>query len=206
MSNRKGLTLIELLVSSAIFAVVMLSIYSAFQSGVFSYRNIGETIDTYQSARAIMERINTDLRNSLIYLNAPPQERSGFLANETELGFFCRVDRFFTDTNVQDYAYVNYRFSGSSLSRKVARNLDAVKDNPDCLPEEMAGNLSKLVFSYFYFDPNTGQLKEKNSWGGVNSSLDEQKKLPLAVKVSLVFKGKSGQVFERKIYLPMAEK
>ncbi|MCX5715091.1 MAG: prepilin-type N-terminal cleavage/methylation domain-containing protein, partial [Candidatus Omnitrophica bacterium] len=67
MKKTKAFSLVELLIASAIFAVVMVSIYSAFRTGIFGYKNIRENIEIYQSARFILERINLDLRNAFAY-------------------------------------------------------------------------------------------------------------------------------------------
>ena len=215
----KALTLVELLIASSIFVVVMVTIYSAFHSGIFGYRNIEETLDVYQTARSILGRINLDLRNSFAY----SEDETKFVGEKNKISFLTLVDTYRQDKIVQDYAFVFYgigkyktflttenqlkviakRFScklgdDNKLMRLCRKNQEALKEDSEIQPEEMADNVEKLNFTYFYFDTADSKLKEKDSW-------DHPKNLPVAVKVSLTIKAKIEQKFERTIYLPLAK-
>ena len=100
-----GFTLVELLITSSIFLVVMSMLYLAFQSGIFGYRNIEETINLYQTAREILERLNLDLRNSVVYSD----EDTKFIGTKNEVSFLTLVNTYSEDTLVQDYAYILYK-------------------------------------------------------------------------------------------------
>lgn len=195
MKPVKALTLIELLIASSIFVVVIVTIYSAFHSGIFGYRNIEETLDVYQAARSILERINLDLRNSFAY----SEDETKFVGEKNKISFLTLVDTYRQDKIVQDFAFVFYKFEGDNkLLRLCRKNQEALKEDSEIQPEEMADNIEKLNFTYFYFDTADNKLKEKDSW-------DASKNLPVAVKVNLTIKAKIEQKFERTIYLPLAK-
>lgn len=192
MKKQKAFTLVEILIASLIFTVVMVSIYAAFHSGIFGYRSIDESIDTYQAARAILERLNTDLRNSFAYSD----KNAKFTGAEKEMAFLALVDSY------ADFASVSYKLEGNKLMRLCKKNQEALKENSEIKPKEMAGNL-EIRFEYGYLPDGQQEIKFNNCWPADLSETD--KPLPQAVRVNLTIKGKIEQNFERTIYLTLAE-
>lgn len=195
MQKTKAFTLVELLIASSIFIVVMLTIYSAFHTGIFGYRNIEEAIDTYQAAGQILGRINLDLRNSFVYA----ANETKFEGENNRISFLTLVDSYQEDNAVQDYAFVAYTLEGNKLMRLCRINQDSLNNESETEPEEMADNIG-IIFTYFYIDPDdpaNSSLKEKDLW-------DDKLKLPVAVKINLTVKGKTESNFQRTIYLPLA--
>jgi len=193
MKKTKAFTLVELLIASSIFAIIMLTIYSAFHTGIFSYRNIERAIDAHQAAGQILERINLDLRNSFVY----SADETRFEGKNKQISFLALVDSYQEDKIAQDYTFISYGLEGDKLMRLCRKNQEALNDRAEIRPEEMADNVD-IVFSYFYIDPADNSLKEKDIW-------DDQKNLPAAVKINLTLNGKTESNFERIIYLPLAK-
>lgn len=198
MRKNNAFTLIELLIASSIFVIVILTIYSAFHTGIFGYRNIEETITIYQTARQILDRINLDLRNSFAYSN----NETKFIGNPKDITFLTLVNTFSEDRIVQDYAFVFYKLEGDKLMRLCRKNKEALNENSGILPEEMASGV-EMTFSYFYIDSPNNSLKEKDLWNAQDKP-EEKQKLPVAIKVKLTIKNKIQQEFERKIFLSLA--
>lgn len=198
MKNYRSFTLVEVLIASAIFIVVMVAIYSAFHSGIFGYRNIEDTLDLYQASRLILERINLDLKNSFIYQQ---NKEAKFLGSKDAVSFLTLVDTFGENKILPAYAYVSYKLEENKLLRLCRKNQESLNEKSEVLPEEMSSSIQKLDFSYGYIDPQDKTLKFKDSWG--TDSEDEKKNLPEAVKVSLTLKGKRAESFERTIYLTL---
>lgn len=198
MKNAKALTLLELLIASSIFVVVMVSIYSAIHAGVFGYRNIEETLDTYQAARSILERINLDISNSFAYQDG----NTKFSGNEKELSFLTLVDTFRGDKITQEYAFVSYKLEEDKLMRLCRLNQESLNDKSEVQPKEFAFNV-EINFKYGYIPAEQQEIDFKKSWA-IDSD-EEKKALPLAVKIDLTVKGKAGQKFERTIFLPLAK-
>jgi prepilin-type N-terminal cleavage/methylation domain-containing protein len=190
MKKNKAVTLIELLITSAIFVVVMVAIYSAFQTGIFGYRDIEENIQLYQSARQILERINLDLRNSFAF----SKDETKFIGSKNEISFLTLVDSFTQDKIMQDYALVAYKLEEGKFTRLCRKNQQALNEKSEIEPLEFAENVAELSFSYAAL-PTSGQSIEwKDSW-------EDTKKLPTAVRVELTLKNKIRQEFERQIFL-----
>ncbi len=190
-------TLVELLIASAIFLVVILTVYSAFQGGVFGYRNIEENINMYQTARFILERMNLDLRNSFVY----SKKDANFTGNKDEISFLALVDTFSQDKIEQAYAFVSYKIEEDRFMRLCRKDKESLKEESEIQPEEIVSNIEEVSFEYGYIDPIDNSLKFKGSWAGKDGPQDEQKILPVAVKIKLSIKNKIKKEFERLVYL-----
>lgn len=188
--NRSAITLVELLIASAIFSVVVLTIYSAFHAGVFGYRDIEGNIDASQSAQQILGRINLDLRNSFVY----SQNESKFTGANDAISFLALADRFSEDKIIQDYGFISYQLEDKRLMRLCLKNQETLNNNLRSESEEMGSDIEELSFSYGYMEDQA--IKWKDSW-------DDKAALPLAVKVKLKIKNKIEQDFERTIFLPL---
>ena len=70
-SNAKGFTLLEILVAIFIFAIVMTTIYAAFNAAVSRNEAIERGRGLYSMARTCLDRMTADL--SAIYVEMPPQ-------------------------------------------------------------------------------------------------------------------------------------
>jgi prepilin-type N-terminal cleavage/methylation domain-containing protein len=197
MKRNKAFTLVELLIASGIFLILIIGIYSAFRTGMLGYSNISNTIDITQSARQIFERLNLDLRNCFPY-----SENSAKLSGtKNSLSFFTLVDSFDQGALTRKYALVLYNLDGNKLTRLIRADKESLNDKSEILPEEMSRDIENISFSYGYFDADTKSLQFQDTWGNKDAK-KEQKMLPVAVKVKLSVKIKSQQDFERIIYLP----
>ena len=210
MGSVTGFTLIELLIASAVFGAVLVSIYAAFQTGMFGYKRIDETIRVNQEARRIMERINQDLRNAFPYSE---DNTANFTGSAEEMKFFTLIDSYTQESIVKEYASVEYKITGNQLTRKCLKGRESKISNPTTLPDEMADNVEAFYLKYIEFDP-AGAKKEKDTWGQAGATEDELKKIPAGVKITLTLtnflnkveelknKKKLTYTFERTIYLP----
>lgn len=198
MKKIKAVTLIELLIASSIFVVLMLSIYSAFHTGIFGYRNIEEAINISQGARQILERINLDLRDSFAYA----KDQTKFTGNKNDISFLALIDTFNENKIMQDYAFVSYALKGDKLMWLCRKNKDSLNDKSEVQPEELSANIKEIIFSYGNIVTAGQPLQWKDSWASQGDPEEEQKVLPLAVKVKLTLKNRAEQDFERTIFLP----
>lgn len=195
-----GFTLIELLIASAIFVVVMVSIYSAFHSGVFGYKRIEENIDTQQAVRQILERLDLDLRNSFVYsLN-----NAGFKGSKNNINFFSITDTYYKDGIVQNYTSISFNLENNKLMRLSRKNMESINEESEIKTQQMPAYLEDISFSYGYLEKDETLMQWKDSWGGPGCPEKEQKELPVAVKVKVTIKNKIQENFERTIFLPLS--
>ncbi len=191
IKTNRAITLVELLIASSIFSVVMVSIYLTFNTGLFGYKDIGENIDIYQSARIVFERLNLDLRNSFAY----SKDETKFFGSSNEMGLLTLVDKFSQGAMLKHYAFVDYKFENKTLTMLCRIDKDALNDRSETEPQELAGNIDSFALSYGFIDPGSLELKWKDTW-------DDKKSFPVAVNIKLTVSGKIKQDFERTIYLP----
>jgi prepilin-type N-terminal cleavage/methylation domain-containing protein len=195
MNKNKAFTLVELLIASSIFAVVMVALYVSFSSGVFGYRNIDERLEVYQKSRHILDRLNLDLRNSFAYSSGDTK----FSGSNSEIRFFTLVDDYQDEVIIRNYAYVYYYLDAPShkLMRLCRRNQESLKPDSQIKAEELSWAVKNISFTYIYLD--NGIIKEKDAW-------DDAGNLPVAVKVQLSFSPQEKYIynFERTIYIAKA--
>jgi len=194
MKKPKAFTLVELLIASGIFLVLMLTVYSSFHTGMLGYRNIEEAIDTYQTARQILERINLDLRNSFAYSG----NETKFTGTGNSISFLTLVDTFSEDEIVQDYALVSYTLIDKKLLRQCRKNQESLNENSEVQAEEMASKIEGINFRFGYL--NADKLEWSDSWPREGALEDEKKALPVKVEVKLTIKNRIEQVFQRTIF------
>ncbi len=181
MRNKKAFTLVELLISISIFAVIMISLYSAFSTGVLSLGRIEESATASQTGYMILSRIERDVRNSFAY---SPDEAK-FIGNKNSLSFL---------TLSPEFSYVSYSLNGNKLLRLIRKNKAALENNSEIKPRILAQNVKQLEFTYLSSDPDTKELKESDAWS-------DNTALPAAIKVNLILENKPGNPYTRTIYL-----
>lgn len=203
-ASKKGWTLVEVMVASAIYAIAMAGVYAAFHSGFFGYHRIADQAAATRLASQIFERLDADLRNAC----ALGEEDARFSGTDQRLDFLTLLDVFYEGRVVQRYARVFYEKSGSDLTRQVFKDKESMKSSSldfsrDALgPEEGFDN---IAFSYgrrLSADKPLdwiAEWPEKKSEGQAASA----SAMPEAVKVKLSLK-KNKRAFdlERIIYLP----
>lgn len=212
--TRGAFTLIELLIASSILAIVMVTIFSAFHSGIFGFRNIDETIEAHQAARFILEQMSLDLKNSFNYKDSGKNAK--FIGRGQEISFLALVDTFSHSSLVREFAFVSYKLENNKLFRLCRKAHESLNKNSQIQAEELIDNID-IAFQY-----SNGKISEENqkmefkdTWAGQDGPADEQEFLPAVVKINLTVhpasgrktgeKEKRGQKFERTIYLPLAE-
>lgn len=207
LSFRKihGLTLIELLIATAIFSIIILSIYSAFQIGILSYHKIDSAFEVYQMARLVLNRIALDLRNTFIYA----QDNSRFEGDETNMVFFSGLDSFSEGKMFLDLCRIKYSLAEEKLKRSSYKGLNALNaKDPD---GESFYEVKNISFQYAYA---TDKPDKPYDWQTAWPKDESQKNaLPQAVKIklSLLEKDKRQEEqarvieFNKIIALPLGE-
>lgn len=186
-----GLSLVELLVASTIFTIIILGIYSVFQSGILSYNDIADNIDIYQRANRTFEYLNQDIRNYFTY----SEEKSNFQGDAAKIEFLAIVNTFIEDEMTQDIAFVSYKFENNTLFRLCRKNQESLKADLDMEYDEMLQDIEDLSFSY----GAVAALDEPLEW---NDLWDDTTEIPEAIKIKLNFKDMPQKTFERIIFLP----
>jgi prepilin-type N-terminal cleavage/methylation domain-containing protein len=203
--RQRGLTLLEVLVASAILAVFFASVYSLVASALNQRAQIEEEATPYAVGPAVMELMVNDFRNALL---EPYKDFDAFHAESetfnsetcTKVDFVTAVPSRARVKVMRDYVKARINEVGYRLRRsETAQGLQALYRREDLGVDEepLAGGLYyKLadrvkVFRIDWFpddpgDPTTDDAKGEDAWDA-----KKEKRLPFACRITLTLMGDS---------------
>jgi len=183
VSDKKGFTLIEVLVAVTIIAVIVLSIYSAFNTGITAYKKMDTAFSSFQDARIILNVIETDLKNSFIY----SEESSFFKGGSSALDFFSILNTYDKDEKYNSLCRIKYTLEGNTLKRTVYGGFAALGDDENAQAQELSNSIEKIDFEYAYIGSGDDKaIIWRNVWPQKDNQTGQ---LPLAVKIKLSLAG-----------------
>jgi prepilin-type N-terminal cleavage/methylation domain-containing protein len=169
---RKGLTMIEVLVSLTVFLVVLLAIYQLFDTSHATYQSGTRKQDVQQQARLAMDEMVRALRMA----GYVPENYDADLANDltgtarVHVATANAIAAFGSLEGGNQSTVFLFCRSGNTLLKKVSLNTADVAtytcDNADVL----ADNVSLLRFTYF--DANGAQLAANLDGKTLGAALD----------------------------------
>ena len=176
--QQHGFTLIELMVSLAIFSVITLAVYSAFAGGVGAWRRAQEFSSTYQTARLVLDDLAHELTNAVSISG------TDFVGESQKLSFLTvRHHRDPkgrpADPRIMRVSYEIRRERTSatySLVRAEAPDGDGAREGATDL---IVSPISKLEFLYTHKDDKGQIVPWKDAWRVSEA-------IPLGVKITLV--------------------
>lgn len=213
--DKKGFTLLEVLITLSILGVVLSIIYMAFNQSMLVMAAIEERADTFEKGRLILERMSRELRNTFISATAQTTHpfRLGLVGQtHKEKGIYRdRID--FTafappggdagenTGHIQEIGYfLDYApgAEGLTLFRRQDEALDGdiLKGG---IMQPICPKIQELRF--VFFDQTGGKHKEWNSLAG-----DRKGNLPTRVEIKLVIEDAQGRgrVFQTQVFLPLS--
>jgi len=203
MTRRKSFTLIELLIAVTIITVILLSIYSAFTTGILSYKKIDAAFDVYQEARVIFNRLEIDLKNSFPYR----KDTSLFKGTSQYLDFFTVLDIYDKDNINTDVCLIRYQLEPGSLKRIAFIGNNALDAGAIPETEELSGNIKSIDFQYAS-DNKTG--KDAFTWQSIwPQGVTQEHQMPIAIKIKLGVidrKEKQESIIEFSKTIPIKQK
>jgi prepilin-type N-terminal cleavage/methylation domain-containing protein len=183
-----GFTLLELIISSLLIALVALAIYSAFSNGLKLWARANQIVLNKEQASITLERMARDVRNIVSF---------------SPITIDCKADYIFLpvlvnqneDIPVSRLAQVLYSFDKETGI--ISRQQQVYGRDKEPVTREMATNIKLVILTYRYYDPELKLM----TW---RPELDTQAK-PSAVKVEIVLQDKKNETEEtltRIIALP----
>jgi type II secretion system protein J len=202
----RGFTLLEVLVSVAILAIIMAALYSAYTTNVEAIQIARENGQVHQTARIALDRITRDVQSALTETWSPSgTTRLGFIGKDQEKDG-RRMDRtdFTTLTYMAlteqspaaDLCEVGYRVVEDSEEQeilvlmrrqKILVSLPGDDETPaegfgeGGIEQELARNLAGFRITY-----EDARGEERDRWSAEDT--DGPSGLPVLVKVRLVIK------------------
>jgi len=200
--QRRGFTLIEVMVAIGIVAMLGVLIYGAFHGMSRSKRNIANVSDRYQQGRAAVDRMAREMGAAFISMHGAENARLNSSLNTRQTAFIgvsSRVD--FTafanqplrrDGRESDQAEIGYFTSNDPETGNLdlVRRLDKfIDDEPGRggVVQVLAENIVSVEI--LYLDPLTNEWQE--SWD-TTSPTGQLNRLPAQVWIILVMGGGPG--------------
>ena len=188
--NKSGYTFVEVLITTLIFSIVILSIYSVFQTGSITYEKMDSAFGLYQNARIIFNRMDADLKNSFLY----GKNNAKFSGTKEKIDFCTVLDSFDTAGGIfQKVSRIQYEFRERALQRTQADGLDILRQDAGGTTDELASDLQDVSFQFAIAD--TGSTEGHYSWQDIwpkkikDQDTKQENSLPLAGKVEMLLGG-----------------
>ncbi len=213
-ARRKGLTLIEILVVSVIFAIIATSLFIVFKAGLESWRRTQGHLEVYQNARSALDMMTRDL--SAAYLNSgnaaitfkgyhnggtPPPW--GWKANSggDEVYFIAALNPTLNNASAKfELCQVGYWLDSSKneLNRYYYAQVGAAPDydfsSGNGASSKVAFNVTGLTLQYYGVDSNGNAVGPYTTWDSTSVSPPPPVQLnmkPTKVEITLTLRDPS---------------
>ena len=196
-NNTRGVTLIEMLVALVITAIIVSSVYVAFNAGTKSWQ-VGDTMmQRYQNARGALDMMSREM--SAMYMTISNIYNSGLLYSSVSNYEFRFVAAIPSDehTGKWDLCKIGYEYYESDedgdgtieiSEKRIRRAFDVDPDltdfDIDTSYQPLVTNVTSLGFKCRYWDENSSSWAEKVTWDSREGEVDEWD-LPEAVEISI---------------------
>jgi prepilin-type N-terminal cleavage/methylation domain-containing protein len=176
--GQRGFTLIEVLVSTAIFSVVALAVYSAFAGGVGAWRRAQEFSAAYQTTRLVLEDMARELKNAVTISG------TDFVGESRSVSFLTVLHEADgpgrpADPRITRVTYEMQRDRATATYALSRRWESEVEGAPPGETELVANPISNLEFQYTSKD-------EQGRIGPWRDGWRVSEAVPLGVKITLV--------------------
>ena len=165
---KKSVTLIEILLASALTVLVGLAVYKTLSSGIYLWRSF-DRLKPKQEAFSFFEKFSSDLRNrslgSIQELKGKPNKVSFFVNDPScNIGDYHASD-FLNLANTSSIYRVEYEFlsQDNCLKKRIYR----INENTPVLESRIVNSVSDVTFSFIVFDRKAEEFKELEETFGI---------------------------------------
>ena len=216
--RRRGFTLIEVMVSVAILAMMSTLVWSSFKQTSLTKKNVESQALRYRTVRLALDRMAKELTMAFLSQNedtSQPERRTRFVGKQQgtvhNLAFsYFGHQRLYEDAPEGDTAMVMYfsepdreKRGTTNLMRRESRRLGYLK------PEELSGETDVMCddvvqLKLTYYDSRDKQWREE--WN-TTSADGQPDRLPSKVKIVLTVHDERGQEvpFTTQVHIAMQE-
>ena len=217
--RQRGLTLVEVLVSVAILAMIATLIYGTFDGLSRAKKGEAQRGDRARQARAALDRIAREMQSSYLSMHNPGvpilqtrvtayMARNGSPYDRVDFTAFAHL-RTEREAKESDQAEISY-FALPDPDKDGKTDLVRREQTPPDMDPQRGGIVSVLCediesFDLRFFDPLTAQWIE--NWDSTQIT-GQQNRIPLEVKVTVVLKNVPSGVqttYVTKFSLPMQQ-
>jgi len=186
--SRGGITLVELLVVTAIMAVISLATYTTLSNGLKIWNRVNKQIPE-EDLDIFFDKITHDLRNCIKFAGI------NFQGQKDRVEFASIVNSRPLKGETVGQVIYRYNPSGNILSR-IGKDFTQLYTGEESETAFPLSNLQSVKFEYYFFDKETKEFLWQEEW--------MLEGVPAAIKIVLGFtQGKEVQNFTRTISIPI---
>ncbi len=204
MRNRKGFTLVEVLIATSILVIIAAMVFEAFAATLAAGKGLEERAELYHTARFIIRKLTEDMSSASLYTNntlgsftGADMKSGGENADElTFTGFGGRM--LFTGTD-SDQARVTWKTEAPDGSKRLSlkrgeNHFITGFDEAKNMAEDMEVTASLKSFDLKYYDNGT--------WlDGFDAG--KTRRLPNAVALTFTLEDDDGRTLTKKAVIPV---
>jgi hypothetical protein len=191
-ATRKSLTLMEILITTAILSLVGVAIYSTFANGLAIWKRANIINRGGNNLRLALEKINSEIRNTYNFSQIPFEGKREFIS-------FPALIQGEKDLRYRP-GQISYIFDpGEGALFKEKKSYSQIYQDKPVKRELAIEGLKDIIFSFCYLDSVSETYRWKDDWNP-----EEQDSLPKAVKIEFILEKGSGKKSEfiRTIVIP----
>ncbi len=183
----KGMTFVELLIVTALLAVIALTLYSVFASGVKIWEIVNTSISE-EEVNIFFSKLSQDLKNSFRF------KGTDFLGKEESVAFSSIVKSQRMGIATVGQVIYAYKPSGEEIVRE-ERDFSHIYDEDEGEITDKMSGVESAAFQYRYYSSEIEEYVWVDEW--------EKEALPLTVRIELELNdGRETRKFTRTIDIP----
>lgn len=204
MRNRKGFTLVEVLIATSILVIIAAMVFEAFAATLSAGKGLEERAELYHTARFIIRKLTEDMSSASLYTNntlgnftGADMKSGGENADGlTFTGFGGRM--LFTGTD-SDQARITWKTEAKDGSKRLSlkrgeNHFITGFDEAKNMAEDMEVTASLKSFDLKYYDNGT--------WlDGFDAG--KTRRLPNAVALTFTLEDDDGRTLTKKAVIPV---
>jgi len=196
---KNGFTLIELVLVTAILAVIGMAVYGTFSNGVNIWKKVTED-NVVEDVNLFFEKISVDLRNSFKLTGIR------FKGGRTQISFPSRMKYRGKDGIENTIGQVSYSLDKKrEVLKRTKKNYSEVYLKGAGSSQILSENIKSLQFQYYIYDENYKKYSWVTRWQERDDTfgIQVEEKLPLIVKIKIGIPSENGeQTFVKTVQLP----
>ncbi len=195
-NDSSGFTLIEVLITMALVALISLAVFSLFDSGIRVLERVAPSLQE-EDAAIFFEKFSRDLQNSFVY------KPILFQGDKLGLLFPALIRTLPEMGGDQGVGRVSYFYdeASKSIQRRQENPSEIFEEKPPS-PVILLENISSFQFQYYEWDPDERIYTWKEEWK--EEGEEREGKRPFAVKVELILENQGrGRRLEKTFPIPV---
>ncbi len=184
--NKEGFTLIEVVIVTAMAAVISLALYSTLSNGLRIWKKVNDS-SVEEDIGFFLARMNTDVRNSFVFKTIP------FTGTAEHVDIPTLV--MFPQSHAKTIGKVVYAFDpyAHTLTRR-SWDYSRISREAQGAAAQSLQSVKRAGFQYYYYDPEKKDYLWVQEW--------QRKSLPVAVRVEIELNGREG-ITARTMRIPV---